>query len=272
MTSSQVLSQDFRPLAGKKILITRPRDHVSRFATFLRGYGAEPIEMPTIRIDPPDSWELLDRAIAMLHTYDWLVFTSVNGVHAFFQRYVLQQQRGAAPPGLRLCAIGPETAAQMRQYGWSVDVVPTEYRAEAVVEALSALPLQGQRILIPRAAVARDVLPQALTAQGAHVEVVEAYRTGIPTAQLVPEVRQLFVEKAIAAVTFTSSSTVENFATLVGETPLERFLEGVVVACIGPITAATAHSYGLRPAIVAQEYTIPALARAMAEYFAQQEV
>lgn len=271
MSSSQVLARDFCPLTGKKILITRPRDQESRFATFLRGYGAEPIEMPTIQIEPPASWEHLDHAIAMLHTYDWLVFTSVNGVHAFFQRYALQPQPGATPPGLRLCTIGLKTAAQVRQYGWSVDVVPTEYRAEAVVEALSTVPLAGKRVLMPRAAVARDVVPRALTAQGAYVEVVEAYRTGITAAQLAPEVRQLFVEKAIAAVTFTSASTVENFATLVGETPLERFLDGVVVACIGPITAAAAQSHGLNPAIVAQEYTIPALAQAMAEYFAQQE-
>jgi uroporphyrinogen III methyltransferase / synthase len=271
MTGSHTPLSGLRPLAGKKILLTRPRSSVSRFAMLLRQYGAEPIAMPTIQIDPPASWERLDRAIAMLPTYAWLIFTSVHGVQAFFQRYTLQHQGGAAPAGLRLCAIGPETAAQVRQHGWQVQVIPAEYRAEAVVAALAAFPLQGQRILLPRAAVARDILPRGLTAQGAHVEVVEAYRTGIPAAALLPEVRQFFVQKAIAAITFTSSSTVSNFATLVGDTSLACFLAGVVVACIGPITAATAESYGLKPAIVAQEYTVPALAQAIAEYFAQQE-
>jgi uroporphyrinogen III methyltransferase / synthase len=263
----QVSSDTPKSLRGTKILVTRPREQASRFAALLREYGAEPIEAPTIQIVPPSSWEPLDRAIAAIRSYDWLVFTSVNGVHAFFRRFGQQQGQLADLHGLKVCAIGPETAKYLRERGLHVEVVPTEYRAEAVVEALADVPLQGQRILIPRAAVARDVLPRALTARGAGVDVVEAYRTVLPTAALAPEVRRLLEQRAIAVVTFTSSSTVTNFAVLVGEADLPHLFREVVIACIGPITAETVSSYGLTPTIVAAEYTIPALARAIVEYF-----
>jgi uroporphyrinogen III methyltransferase/synthase len=145
--------------------------------------------------------------------------------------------------------------------------MPREYRAEAVVESLSAFPLQGARVLLPRAAVARDVLPKALAARGAHVDVVEAYRTVLPSADLTPDIGRLFEQGTIDAVTFTSSSTVTNFVTLLGEGDLASLLRDTVVACIGPITAATAHSYGLTPTVVAHEYTVPALAQALVEYY-----
>ena len=263
----QVASDTPKPLLGKRILVTRPREQASRFAALLREYGAEPVEVPTIAIVPPNSWEPLDRAIAAIQSYDWLVFTSVNGVHAFFSRFDQQQRQLADLQGLKLCAIGPETAKYLRARGLDVEVMPTEYRAEAVVEALADFPLQGRRILIPRAAVARDILPRALTAHGAEVDVVEAYRTVLPTATLAPEVRRLLAQRAVAAVTFTSSSTVTHFAALVGESDLPQLLRDVVVACIGPITAETAKSSGLTPTIVAAEYTVPALARAIVAYF-----
>jgi uroporphyrinogen III methyltransferase / synthase len=263
----QVASDTPKPLRGKKILVTRPREQASRFAALLREYGAEPVEVPTLQIVPPSSWEPLDRAIATIRSYDWLVFTSVNGVQAFFGRFDQQRGQLADLHRLQLCAIGPETAKSLRQRGLQVGVVPTEYRAEAVVEALADFPLHGRRILIPRAAVARDILPRALTARGADVDVVEAYRTVLPSAALAPEVRRLLEQRAIAVVTFTSSSTVTNFAALVGESDLPHLLWEVVVACIGPITAETARSYRLTPTIVATEYTIPALARAIVAYF-----
>jgi uroporphyrinogen III methyltransferase / synthase len=266
-TMHQVSSDPPKALLGKKILVTRPREQASRFAALLREYGAEPVEVPTIQIIPPSSWEPLDRAIVALRSYEWLVFTSVNGVQAFFGRFDQQQGQLADLQGLKLCAIGPETAKYLRQRGLQVEVVPTEYRAEAVVEALAAFPLRGCRILIPRAAVARDILPRALAVHGADVDVVEAYRTVLPTAALAPEVRRLLEQRAIAVVTFTSSSTVTNFTALVGESDLPSLLREVIVACIGPITAETARSYGLMPTIVATEYTVPALARAIVEYF-----
>jgi uroporphyrinogen III methyltransferase/synthase len=269
MTTStgQAPSQLAKPLLGKKILITRPRQQASRFAALLREYGAEPIEVPTIQIAPPSSWEALDRAVASVHAYDWLIFTSVHGVQAFVERWEGQQRPFTELRGRKICAIGPATAEELEMRGIRVDVIPNEYRAEAVVESLAAFPMAGRRILIPRAAVARDVLPRALVARGAKVDVVEAYRTVMPADGLEPDTRQLLEQHAIDVVTFTSSSTVTNFAQLVGEADLPQLFRGVVLACIGPITADTVQTYGLTPTIVPHEYTIPALARAIEAYY-----
>jgi uroporphyrinogen III methyltransferase / synthase len=267
MSADQHPSPTAKPLLGKKILITRPRERASRFAALLREDGAEPVEVPTIQLVPPDSWEPLDRALTAIRTYHWLIFTSVTGVQAFFGRFDAQHRRRADLQGLSICAIGPATADELRARGMQVAVMPSEYRAEAVVESLSAFPLQDTRVLIPRAAVARDILPRALAARGAQVDVVEAYRTVLPSGGLAPDIWQLFEQGAIDAVTFTSSSTVTNFVTLIGEADLPQLLRDTVVACIGPITAETARAYGLTPTIVAHEYTVPALARTIVEYF-----
>jgi uroporphyrinogen III methyltransferase/synthase len=267
MSADQRPSRTVQPLLGKKILITRPRERASRFAALLRAEGAEPVEVPTIQIVPPTSWEPLDRALMAIDTYQWLVFTSVTGVQAFFERCDAQHRSRQELSGLRICAIGPATADELRGRGVEVAVMPSEYRAEAVVESLSAFVLQDTQVLIPRAAVARDVLPRALTERGARVDVVEVYRTVPPSGDLAPDMCRLFEQGAIDAVTFTSSSTVTNFALLVGAGEMVRLLGDTVVACIGPITAETARSYGLTPTIVAQEYTVPALARAIVDYF-----
>jgi uroporphyrinogen III methyltransferase/synthase len=267
MSADQRPSRTAKPLLGRKILITRPRERASRFAALLREEGAEPVEVPTIQIAPPASWELLDRALTAIHTYQWLIFTSVTGVQAFFERFDALHRLRENLAGLSICAIGPATADELRAHGVQVAVMPSEYRAEAVVERLSAFPLQGTRILIPRAAVARDVLPKALAARGAQVDVVEAYRTILPSADQAPDICRLFEQGAIDAVTFTSSSTVTNFVMLSGETDLAQLLRDTIVACIGPITAETARSYGLTPTIVAHEYTVPALARAIVAYY-----
>jgi uroporphyrinogen III methyltransferase/synthase len=255
------------PLAGKKILITRAREQASRFAALLREYGAEPIEVPTIQSIPPSSWEPLDTALAAIGTYDWLIFTSATGVQAFFTRFEARGGQLADLPGLKLCAIGPATANALRARSLEVAVMPPEYRAEAVVQSLSALPIAGKRLLIPRAAVARDILPRALEACGAHVEVVEAYRTILPSDSLAPDTRRLIAQGAIDVLTFTSSSTVTNFVTLLGEADLPQLLQATVIACIGPITADTVRAYGVTPTIVAAEYTVPGLARAIVAYY-----
>jgi uroporphyrinogen III methyltransferase / synthase len=269
MTTStdQQHSQAETPLLGKKILITRSRQQASRFAAQLRAYGAEPVEVPAIEIAPPSSWEPMDNAISRIHAYDWLIFTSVNGVRAFVERCEVHRQSLNDMQGHHICAIGPATAQELRARGMRVDVMPEEYRAEAVVERLSAFPLAGRRLLLPRAAVARDVLPRALTALGARVEVVEAYRTLLPTDGLAPDVWQLLTGQGIDVITFTSSSTVTNFAQLTGETDLSALFHSTVIACIGPITADTARAYGLTPAIVPQEYTIPGLTQAIVDFF-----
>jgi uroporphyrinogen III methyltransferase/synthase len=266
-SADQRPSRTAKPLLGKKILITRPWERASRFAALLREYGAEPVEVPTIQIIPPDSWEALDRALTAIHTYHWLIFTSVTGVQAFFGRFDAQQRTRADLQGLSICAIGPATADELQARGAQVAVMPSEYRAEAVVESLSAFPLQGTRVLIPRAAVARDVLPRALVARGAEVDVVEAYRTVLPSTGFAPDLWRLFEQESIDLVTFTSSSTVTNFVTLIGEADLPQLLRAAVIACIGPITAETARSYGLMPTIVPAEYTIPGLTQAIVAYY-----
>jgi uroporphyrinogen III methyltransferase/synthase len=265
MSTDQHACQRSRPLLGKKIIITRPREHVGRFAALLREYGAEPIEVPTIQLVPPSSWEPLDGAIAAIGAYDWLIFTSVNGVQTFFERFEAHGRQPTDVQGVKVCAIGPATAKALQVRGIQVDVMPGEYRAEAVVESLAAFAMAGRRILIPRAAVARDVLPRALAARGAQVEVVDAYRTVLPASTLEPDIRLRLEQSAIDVVTFTSPSTVTNFALLSGEADLLRLLREVVVACIGPITAEAAVSYGLTPTIVPREYTIPALVRAIVD-------
>jgi uroporphyrinogen III methyltransferase / synthase len=266
-STDQHRPQVSHPLSGKKILITRAREHASRFAALLREYGAEPIEVPTIQSIPPSSWEPMDRALAAIGDYDWLIFTSVNGVQAFFARFDAHGGQLTDLQELNVCAIGPATANALRARGLEVDVMPHEYRAEAVVQSLSTLPIAGKRLLIPRAAVARDVLPRALGACGARVDVVEAYRTVLPSDSLTLDTRRLIAQGAIDVVTFTSSSTVTNFVTLTGEADLPQLLQAAVIACIGPITADTARSYGLTPTIVSDEYTIPGLARAIVEYY-----
>jgi uroporphyrinogen III methyltransferase/synthase len=268
MSADQLPPRTAKPLLGKRILITRPRERASRFAILLRDQGAEPVEVPTIQIVPPTSWEPFDRALMAIHTYQWLVFTSVTAVQAFCGRFEAQNRPPEDLRGLSICAIGPATAEELRGRGLQVAVMPSEYRAEAVVESLSAFPLQDTRVLIPRAAVAREILPRALAECGAQVDVVEAYRTVLPSGNLTPDICQLFTQGAIDAVTFTSSSTVTNFITLIGEGEVPPWLQDTVVACIGPVTADTARSYGMIPTIIAQEYTVAALAQAIVEYFA----
>jgi uroporphyrinogen III methyltransferase / synthase len=266
-STDQQRPQVSQPLSGKTILITRAREHASRFAALLREYGAEPIEVPTIQSAPPSSWEPLDRALAGIRAYDWLIFTSVTGVQAFFARFEAHGGQLTDLQGLNVCAIGPATANALRACGIEVDVMPPEYRAEAVVESLCTLPITGKRLLMPRAAVARDVLPRALDACGAHVDVVEVYRTVLPSESLAPDTRRLIAQGAIDVVTFTSSSTVTNFVTLLGEADLPQLLRAALIACIGPITADTVRSYGVTPTIVSDEYTIPGLVQAIVRYY-----
>jgi uroporphyrinogen III methyltransferase/synthase len=267
ISTDQHYSQVNTALLGKKILITRARQQASRFAALLRAYGAEPVEVPTIEFAPPHSWEPIDGAITEIRNYDWLIFTSVNGVRAFVERCEVQQRPLNELQGRHICAIGPATAQELEAMGVQVDVVPAEYRAESVVESLSAFPIAGRRVLIPRAAVARDILPRALTALGARVEVVEVYRTLPPSDGLAPDVRRLLMARAIDVVTFTSSSTVTNFAQLLGDMELSTLFDSTFIACIGPITADTARAYGLTPTIMPDAYTVPALAQAIVDFF-----
>jgi uroporphyrinogen III methyltransferase/synthase len=255
-----------RPLAGRVIVITRAREQAGPLAALLEEAGGQVLAVPTIAIEPPASWAPLDRALERLGEYAWVVFTSANGV-AMVRRRLEAQGRGMdALGGARLAAIGPATAEALRAGGRRVDLVPSEYVAEALVDGLRDRLRRGDRVLLPRAAEARDVLVRELGALGARVDEVAAYRTR-PATEAAAELRAALAGRRIDAVTFTSSSTVRNFAALFRPGELQTLLAGVVVAVIGPITRATAEGLGIRAQVMPASYTIPALARAIADHF-----
>lgn len=256
------------PLHGKRIVVTRAREQASALSERLRAAGAEPIEYPVIAFAPPSDWAGLDSALRQIDSYDWVIFTSVNGVKFAVQR---MRDLGIDPGQLRGCklgAIGPATAAELTTAGFQADFMPKEFVAEAVVAQIGDV--HGQRILLPRADIAREALADGLEARGAQVENVVAYRTVLGEAEA--DVVGLLHNGQIDAVTFTSSSTVKNFfARLeqsgVSTSAARRLLEPVTIAAIGPITAKTAYEYGLKVAIEADKYTIEGLMSALIEVF-----
>jgi uroporphyrinogen III methyltransferase/synthase len=261
-----------RPLAERTIVITRARAQAAEFATELERLGARVVSCPTIEIVEPESYALLDQAIENLYGYDWLIFTSVNGVDYFIRRLETLGHDVSQLDELRVCAIGEATALRLREARVHVDVVPEQFKAEGAFTALESYlggreGLNHLNFLIPRAAVARDYLPKALEEAGARVDVTPAYRTVRPQTSERGRVEALFAGGAIDCITFTSSSTVVNFAQLFDTTDLSQLLEGVTVACIGDITAATAAQYNLRTDILPNEYTIPALTRTIANHY-----
>ena len=252
-------------LSGKRIVITRPRKQAGELTRRLTELGAEVIEFPTISIEPPADCEPMDRAIAQLQQYDWLFFTSVNGVESFFNRLRHFGNDSKDIEHLKVVAIGPETARRLQAEGVHVYLIPAKYQAEGILEELNAAEIRGRRILMPRAAKAREILPQTLRQWGASVDVVHAYETVLPQAGEFG-LRELF-KKKIEVITFTSSSTVENFLRLLkGEDP-NQILQAVIVACIGPITAGTATDRGLRVDIVSSEFTIAGLVGAIVKFY-----
>jgi uroporphyrinogen III methyltransferase/synthase len=249
---------DTRPLFGKRVLVTRARPQASALSERLRDLGAEPVEFPAIAIAPPSDWSGLDQAIAQLATYDWVIFTSANGVEAVAER--LQARGGDLRllEGPRLAAIGPATAQVLRAYGLRVDFVPAVYVAEEIVAGIGDV--RGQRLLLPRAAKVRQALAQGLRAKGALVDEVVAYRT---TAASSGNLQAILGNGKIDILTFTSSSTVRNLAAALSGRPPAEALTGILVACIGPVTARTAQELGIRVDVVAGEHTIEGLVEAV---------
>ena len=256
-----------QPLFGKRVLVTRSREQASVLSEKLENLGAEAWEYPTIKIKEPDDLTALDKAVANAGMYNWIIFTSVNGVKAFFQRLRAQKLDIRSLKEAKICAIGPKTAEALEERGLLVDVMPEVFRAEAVLEALQGRIQSGDKILLPRADLARQVLVDSLKRLGAQVDEVVAYQTVLADATDT----QLLLEKLrageIHVLTFTSSSTVTNFLQLLGEH--RQLLQGITVACIGPITAETAKKNGLSVDICAEQYTIDGLVEAIRTYFAQ---
>ncbi|MCI0485974.1 MAG: uroporphyrinogen-III synthase [Blastocatellia bacterium] len=258
-----------RPLNGRTIMVTRPRGQASEITRLLEELGAEVIHCPTIEFIEPSDWSPLDAALDRIESYDWIVFTSSNGARFFLRRLIEQAVGGvsllAAPV---LCAMGHATAATLKDAGIRVDVIARDSKAEgafsAIVEHVGGEDkIRGLRFLIPRARVARDYLPDELKRLGAQVEAVEVYQTVKPDADG-RAIARLFEEGRIDAITFTSSSTVSNFAAIVESKDLSGLLRNTLVACIGPVTAATAAEYGIRKVVQPDVYTAAALVETIA--------
>ena len=257
-----------KPLFGKRIVVTRAREQASGFLGRLTEMGAECIEFPTIQVVPPKSWDPLDRAIMRLERYQWVLFTSVNGVKYFFDRLGDLDLDVRELKDMKVGAIGPKTAEALVKKGIRPDLVPDEYRAEAVVEALKKWQVKGIKILLPRAATAREILPMELVKMGAQVDEIPAYQTVKPDHDK-GRVRDMLEKGEIDMVTFTSSSTVSNFVEMfhAEKKDLKEWMAHVAVACIGPVTAKTAEEKGLSPSLISEEYTIEALTDMIAHYF-----
>jgi len=257
-----------KPLFGRRIVITRPRAQAAEFAEQLEAWGAEVIPFPTIETIATADFTLLDAAIHRASEFDWVVFTSANGVRVFFER--LQAIGGDVREWhrARLAAIGPQTAKAIQQYCLRVEMIPEEFRAEAIVTELARAGVSGKRLLLPRAAAARNVLPVQLRAHGAIVEEVATYTTSMPPVS--EELRSLVLAGGADLITFTSSSTVHNFAAIFAGA-MEAVLAHCAIGCIGPVTADTARSYGMRVAIQPSAYTIPAFVEAIVSYYTRSE-
>ena len=242
-----------KPLFGKGVVMTRPEKQADDLAKKLTAEGAYPISFPAIKIVPPSDWSELDTAIEEIASYDWLIFTSANGVSFFFERLRERNKDVRDLKGIKICCIGPATAKQIENRGIKVDLVPGKYIAEGILESFTGVDLQDKKILIPRAAKARDVLPAGLKKFGAQVDVVTTYQT-INSGRKKEELIELLEEGKVDIITFTSSSTVTNFREIMGEG--FKLPENIEVACIGPVAAAAAQKAGFRVDIRQEEYTM----------------
>ena len=257
-----------RPLFGRCVVVTRARAQAGELSVELERLGAEVYEFPTIQIQAPEDFGPLDAAIRDLDSFGCFVFTSVNGVEAFLERlWHHGLDLRAVPRRAKVAAIGPATAQRIEEVGLRVDVVPEEYRAEALIEVLETDSIAGERVLIPRAKVAREILPDKLREAGAEVVVPPAYESA-PSSEGKNELARRLGAGEVDCVTFTASSTVENFVGAFGPGEAVGLLAETRVVCIGPITAETARGYGLRVDTEAEEYTILGLVEAVEDLFA----
>jgi uroporphyrinogen III methyltransferase/synthase len=265
---------DARPLFGKRVLVTRPKEQAMDLVDRLEAMGAEAIEAPMIRIVPPDDYGPLDDACARVGEFDWIIFSSGNAVDAFFERLLAGDADIRALKGVKLCVVGPGTAERLARHGLKIDLTPPEYRAEAVVRAMSETgDARGLRVLLPHADIGREVIADELRKQGAAVTEVIAYRTIMtePEREGEPDVYRMLLERRIDVVTFTSASAVRSFVRVLGAEPAADLLRTTAVASIGPVTAEAASFANIQTTIMPSSYTIPALVDAIGGYFEKQK-
>jgi uroporphyrinogen-III synthase len=255
-----------RPLSGRRILITRARHQAQSLAAALEEKGAAVIAIPAIEIIPPDSYDALDAALWNAEQYQWLVVTSANGAEVLAQRLAALRISNQAFDVVKIAAIGPATARALGEMGLHVDEVPKQAIAESLAESLRPQ-VSGKNVLLVRAKVARDVLPEELRKAGATVEVVDAYQTIVP-ATSADDLRLIFAapSRMPDVVTFTSSSTVTNFFRLLHEADIPAWPTGMAAVSIGPITSQTLRQHGIEPAVEATEYTTPGLVEALCRW------
>ncbi len=261
---------DARPLFGRRILVTRPREQAGELVHRLEQMGAEAIEAPMIRIEPPQDFGPLDEAVARIGDFDWIVFASVNAVDAFIERLLAGPRDLRALRNARLCGVGPATAERLAKHGLKVDLTPAEYRSEGVVRAMVENgDLRGVKVLLPRAESGRELVADELRKGGADVTEAVAYRTVVvePEREGEPDIYRMLLEGRIDVVTFTSPSAVRNFVRVVGPEPAADLLRTMVVAVIGPVTAEAATQSGIATTIMPRQYTVPALVEAIVSYF-----
>ncbi|MBI5418139.1 uroporphyrinogen-III C-methyltransferase [Candidatus Poribacteria bacterium] len=249
---------DVKPLFGKKIVITRAQDQAGEFAEELEKEGAEVIEFPTIEIIPAKDYKELDEALENINKYNWIIFTSVNGVKYFFDRLKSKKKDIRILSNVKLCAIGPKTSEELEKKGLNVDYVPSEYKAEGIIAGFEKMEsVKNLKILLPRAALAREILPEKMKELGAHIDVITVYETILPSANT-EYLKEKLINKEIDLITFTSSSTVNNFVEIFIRENIKiiDLLKTCKIAAIGPITKDTAQKIGLKIDFVPEKYTI----------------
>jgi uroporphyrinogen III methyltransferase/synthase len=261
---------DARPLFGRRVLVTRPREQAQDLVERLRALGADTVEAPMIRITPPDDPTPLLQAAEHPDAFDWIVFTSANSVGGFMTALLSHHRDVRALKGPKLCTVGPGTAERLRKYSVVADLLPDEYRAEAVLDAMAAHgSLEGARVLLPRSDIGREIVAQQLRKVGAVVTDVVAYRTVLDEVQREgdPDVYGMLLEGRIDVVTFTSASAVRNFVKVYGEDQVADLLKTTTVAVIGPVTADAARQAGITVSVQPESYTIGSLVDTIAAYF-----
>jgi uroporphyrinogen-III synthase len=248
------------PLKGRRVLVTRALHQAGKLSEALRGLGAEPVEIPLLEIRPPDSYAALDAALHALSAYNWLILTSANTVRALAERASALKLDLVRTVGLQVAAVGEATAGAARAQGFQITLTPASYVAESLLDVLDGH-VQGQRVLLARAAVARDLIPDALRSAGALVDVVEAYRNEMPTEA--PRALRQALAEGMDAVTFTSSSSVTHLQSAAVSAGVGWPFAGVQAVSIGPITSSTLRQSGWEPAVEAEVSDVPGLVAAV---------
>ena len=263
---------DERPLFGKRVAVTRPREDATDLSDRLAALGADPVEVPMIRMAPPEDWAPLDDALDAIDAVNWVIFTSVNAVEACMQRLYRGGRDVRALKGVKLCAVGPSARERLMRYGLNADLMPAAFQADGVVGALNAHePIKGRHFLLPRADTGRERLSDALREGGARVSDPVAYRAlpSEPHPERDPDLYRMLLDGQIDVVTFTSAASVRNFAATYGQEQSADLLQQTIVAVCGPVTAEAATRLGIQVTIMPKEYTLDALVDAIAAHYRQ---